>query len=71
MNNLKFLRESRGYTQAQLAGKVGVSQQAVGKWERGESDPQWDLAPRLAEALECKIDMLFWPLGQAEKGEAS
>ncbi len=59
MNNLKFLREARGISQARLAGMVGVTQQAVGKWERGESDPQWELAPKLADALHCTIDQLF------------
>lgn len=59
MNNLKFLRETRGISQAKLAGMVGVTQQAVGKWERGESSPQWELAPKIAAALNCTIDQLF------------
>lgn len=59
MNNLKFLRERAGFSQTKLAAEVSVTQQAVGKWERGECDPQWDLAPKLAKALGCSISDLF------------
>lgn len=59
MNNLKALREAAKMTQAKLADEVGVTQQAVGKWERHESDPQWDMAPKLALALKCSISDLF------------
>ena len=59
MNNLKALREAAKITQTKLANEVGVTQQAVGKWERCESDPQWDLAPKLASALNCSINDLF------------
>ena len=38
---------------------MGVSQQAVGKWERGESLPRAEQLPKLAELLHCKIDDLF------------
>ena len=65
MNNVRVLREAAGLTQTKLADKVGVTQQAVGKWERGESDPQWDLAPKLAKVLRCAIDDLFEPLGES------
>lgn len=32
-------RERRGWTQAQLAQRVGVGQRTVGNWERGETVP--------------------------------
>ena len=59
MSNLKLLREGKKMSQASLASVVGVSPQAVSKWERGESSPQWEQAPKLADALECSIDALF------------
>lgn len=58
-NNIRTLREQQGLSQAALARKLGVCQQAVGKWERGISDPKWSLAPQLADALCCSIDALF------------
>ena len=33
------LRKENGYTQEQLAAKLGISNQAVSKWENGSSDP--------------------------------
>lgn len=56
---IRFFRERAGLSQAALAQKVGVSQQAVGKWERGESAPQWGMAPKLAELFGCTIDELY------------
>ena len=58
-NNIRTLRERQGLSQAALARKLGVCQQAVGKWERGISDPKWSLAPQLADALCCSIDALY------------
>ena len=59
MNNVRCLRLAANLSQAALASDVGVSQQAVGKWERGKSDPDWDMAHKLAKALSCSIADLF------------
>ena len=37
--NLSILRRRAGYTQESLAEVLGVSRQAVGKWEKGLSSP--------------------------------
>ena len=58
-NNVRCLRERAGLSQSCLAGLLGVSQQAVGKWERGESDPKWDMAPKIADVFGCTIDALY------------
>ncbi|MFC6704864.1 helix-turn-helix domain-containing protein [Flexivirga alba] len=44
-------REGNGLEQAELAGKLGVGQQAVSRWERGGSRPRRTMLPALAEAL--------------------
>ena len=38
-NRLLALRREHGYSQEELAYKLGVSRQAVSKWETGASDP--------------------------------
>lgn len=52
------LRKERGLTQEQLGKMVGVSYQAVGKWEKGGA-PDVDLLPTLAQQLGVTIDALF------------
>ncbi len=52
------LRKERGLTQEQLGKMVGVSSQAVGKWEKGGA-PDVELLPVLAERLGVTIDTLF------------
>lgn len=52
------LRKERGLTQEQLGKMVGVSYQAVGKWEKGGA-PDVELLPILAEQLGVTIDALF------------
>lgn len=38
-NNLKAYRKQNGLTQEQVAELIGVSRQAVAKWEHGETTP--------------------------------
>lgn len=56
--NLKRIRKERGMTQEQLADAVGVSAQAVSKWEQG-SYPDASLLPAAADCLGVPIDALF------------
>lgn len=52
------LRKNRGLTQEQLGARLGVSAQAVSKWEKGGA-PDVELLPGLAEHLGVTIDTLF------------
>lgn len=53
------LRKSRGMTQDQLAEKLGVSAQAVSKWENDVSCPDISLLPKLAEVFQVTTDSLL------------
>ena len=59
--NILRLRKEQGMTQATLATRLGITAQAVSKWESGRSAPDIELLPRLAEILSCDIDALFTP----------
>ena len=56
------LRRERGLTQEALADRLGVTFQAVSKWENEQSCPDVVLLPALAEALGVRIDSLFGQL---------
>ena len=56
--NLYELRKMNSMTQEDLAEQVGVTRQAVAKWESGETLPDLDKSMRLAEALGVSLDDL-------------
>lgn len=56
---LTQLRKKKGYTQAQLADKIGVTNKSVSRWERGEGYPDISVLPALADALSVSIDALL------------
>lgn len=57
--NIAELRKAAGLTQEALANKLGLSYQAVSKWENCQSCPDVLLLPRLAEIFGVSIDALF------------
>ena len=58
-SKIKQLRVKCGYTQDELANKLGVSSQAVSKWENQLTTPDITLLPALSEAFGVTIDELF------------
>ena len=58
-NKLKELREQRGYTQEDLAGKAGVSRQTIISIESGRYVPSLELSFKLSKIFNCKIEALF------------
>lgn len=52
------LRKQKGFTQEALGLALGISAQAVSKWEHGGA-PDVTLLPALAQCLDCSIDALF------------
>lgn len=58
-NKIKELRKKRGMTQEQLANSIGISFQAVSKWETNIALPDIALMPTLASLFGVSIDELF------------
>lgn len=52
-------RKELGMTQEELAAKLGVTSQAVSKWENDVSCPDIALLPALAKALNCTTDAIL------------
>ena len=64
---LQKLRKEHGVTQDTLAAHLGVSPQAVSKWENG-SYPDGDLLPKIADFFGVSIDYLY---GRAKARKSS
>nr|WP_294499732.1 XRE family transcriptional regulator [uncultured Gemmiger sp.] len=56
---LKQARKNKKISQAELSRALGVTQQAVGKWETGRSTPDPAMVARLAELLDTTTDVLL------------
>ena len=56
---IAMLRRQRGLKQDDLANTLGVSAQAVSKWENDQTCPDISLLPKLAELLEVSVDELL------------
>lgn len=57
-DNLFQMRKMKHLTQEELAEKVGVTRQALAKWEAGETLPDLEKSSLLAEILEVSLDDL-------------
>ncbi len=58
-NRLKVLRAERDWSQAELAGHLDVSRQAVNAIETGKYDPSLPLAFKIARLFDMKIEEVF------------
>ena len=66
-NRLFELRKKHNLSQEELAEKLGVSRQAVSKWERSEASPDTDNLIALAQIYGLTLDELIY--GEKEKAE--
>jgi len=60
-NQLRALREHRGWTQSALADQLGVSRQTINALENGRYDPSLPLAFRIATVFDHTIEEIFFP----------
>lgn len=56
---LKKYRKNNGYTQKQLAEVVGVTQQAVAKWETDKASPDPEMLQKISSILNVTVDSLL------------
>ena len=56
--NLQIMRKEKNYSQEMLSEMVGVSRQAVSKWEAGISYPEMDKLLLISKIFDCSIDDL-------------
>ena len=66
-NQIAALRKSNGFTQEDMAAKLGITAQAISKWENGHTLPETAMLPLLAELLQCSIDSILLPLFAQDK----
>ena len=58
-DRIQYLRKQKGYSQEDLADKVGVSRQAVSKWESEQSTPDLEKVIAMSELFEVTTDYLL------------
>ncbi len=58
-DNLMMLRTMHGYSQEELAGKIGISRQAYAKWESGATIPDIEKCGLLAKVYGVTVDSLI------------
>lgn len=66
---LQALRRSRGLSQEQLAETLGVSRQAISKWENGESTPDLDKLRAICTYFGVTTDYLIWERTEDAPGQ--
>lgn len=62
--NISIYRKERGLTQEELAQILGLSFQAISKWENAQTMPDISLLPQLSRTLEVSIDKLLGYVSQ-------
>lgn len=67
-NRLRVLRAERGWSQSDLAARLGVSRQSVNAIETGRYDPSLPLAFRIAELFDLAIESVFTSPSSAPAG---
>lgn len=65
--NIAFYRKNKNMTQDALARALGISNQAVSKWETEQSCPDMELLPKIADIFMVTLDELFERSGVAQK----
>ena len=57
--NIKRIRNERGFTQKELSKKIGTTQQNLAQYENGKRNPKIETIYKIADALEVDISELL------------
>ncbi|MFZ1984960.1 MAG: helix-turn-helix transcriptional regulator [Desulfatitalea sp.] len=63
-DKIQALRKQHGWSQQQLAQKIGTSGPIVGRYERGEMTPSVEVAKKLADTFNVTLDFLVDDTGK-------
>ena len=64
---LQFLRKSNNYTQDDLAKELGISRQAISKWETGATIPNLDVLLKISKLYDITINDILEPKIQQQR----
>lgn len=64
---LRVLRDQRGWTQAELAKRIGVTRTMIANYEQGAALPPLPVLDKIAQAFEVSLDTLVWGEKRAEE----
>ena len=59
MEQLKVLRKKAGYTQAEVALKLGIDRSTYAKYETGQSEPNFDMLQKISALFDASIEFLI------------
>lgn len=57
--NLEYLRKKKGWTQSELADKIGVTWGIISHWELGKRQPRMEMVGKIAELFGVGADIIF------------
>ena len=69
VNQLKLMRSRKGMTHEEVAEHIGVSRQAVAKWEKGDTLPDVESCVKLADLYGVPLDALVRGLKDQDNSE--
>ena len=62
---LKIARIEKGFSQQELADRIGVTRQTIGLIEKGKYNPTLNLCIKIAQVLDKTLNDLFWDENKA------
>lgn len=69
-DRIQYLRKQKGFSQEELADKVGVSRQSVSKWESEQSTPDLEKIIILSDIFDVTTDYILKGIEPVETGKA-
>lgn len=58
-DRIAYLREQRGYTQEELANRLGISRSALSHYEKNRREPDLQTLNAIADFFQVTVDYLF------------